>query len=81
MNAFEGIIIGVALVALLLGFFVGHYHAGSQWKALLAQIGPGTKSDLSAAEAELVALFRKVTRKETLAGVPVDASPPAAPTA
>ena len=81
MTAFEGIIIGVALVALALGFFVGHYHAGSQWKALLAQIGPGMKSDLTAAEAELVALFRKVTKKETPASVPVDATPPAPPTA
>lgn len=74
---FEWVVAGVALAAVTLGFFIGHYHATSQWKALVTQIMPGVKSDLSAAEAELVATFRKVTTK-TPAVAPVDATPAAA---
>jgi hypothetical protein len=72
MMAFEWVVVGVALTGIVIGFLVGHYHANAQLKALLAQLGPGLKHDLSAAETELVALFRKVTKKEA------PAEPPAA---
>jgi hypothetical protein len=78
MSAFEGILIGVALTALVVGFLVGHYHANAQLKSLLLQLGPGLKADLTAAEAEMVAVFRKVTKRDAVAADPAPSTPPPA---
>jgi hypothetical protein len=75
---FEGILIGVAITGIVIGFLIGHYHANVQLKALLLQLGPGLKADLTAAEAELVALFRKVAKREP---APAEPAPPATPAA
>ena len=67
----------VAILGVVLGWLIGHYHAAAQFKAMLAQIGPGLHTDLTKAEQDLVALFRKATGKAPAAAPAGSASPPA----
>lgn len=76
MDTFMGILIGVALVALALGFLAGHYHAMAPVRDFIAAIAPGVKADFSAAELELVATFRKITGKDKPAPIAETVAPP-----
>jgi len=81
MNELMWFVMGAAVLCLLLGFFVGHYHATQQWKDFVSQVRPGLQSDLSGAEQELVKVFRKVTGKDPGAAPAGGGSAPSSDTA